>query len=277
MVSRVRIGFARAAILGAAISRAAIAAAALLATAACAPRTAVEGLPPLPAVPHPAAEGPAVAAVQRAGRLRVAIDLSVPPMAFRDASGPEGFDVDLIAVIARSLGARAVFTDTPVGAMRDAFPANEDVAAGALAAGVVPGTASEAYEDASPAIVWGARTSGTTLQGLRGKRVAVSVGRPGERLARDAGATSVLTYLPEQSFAMVGDGRVDAAIADGPEALGFVSGRRGLRTSALPGPAVSFVIIARPGADDLAVYASAVVRELRSGGGLDQLRRRWHF
>jgi ABC-type amino acid transport substrate-binding protein len=198
-------------------------------------------------------------------------------MAFRGASGPEGFDVDLAALIARSLGARAVITDTPVGAMRNAFPVNEDLVAGALPAGAVPGTASEVYEDASPAIVWGARTSGTTLQALRGKRVAVSVGRSGERLARDAGATSVLTYLPEESFAMVGDGRVDAAIADGPEALGFVSGRHGLRTSALSGSAVSFVVIAGPGAEDLAAYASAVIRELRSSGGLDQLRRRWHL
>ena len=263
--------------LGAALSRTAIAAVALLATAACAPGTAVEGPLPLPAVPHPAAEGPAVAAVQRAGRLRVAVDLSVPPMAFRGTSGPEGFDVDLAALVARSLGARAVITDTPVGAMRDAFPANEDLVAGALRAGAVPGIASEAYEDASPAIVWGVRTPGTALQALRGKRVAVSIGRSGERLARDAGATSVLTYLPEESFAMVGDGRVDAAIADGPEALGFVSGRRGLRTSILSGPAVSLVIIAQPGAEDLAAYASAVIRELRSGGGLDQLRRRWHL
>jgi ABC-type amino acid transport substrate-binding protein len=198
-------------------------------------------------------------------------------MAFRGASGPEGFDVDLVALLARSLGARAVITDTPVGAMRNAFPTNEDLAAGALPVGAVPGSASEAYEDASPAIVWGATTSGTTLHALRGKRVAVSVGRSGERLARDAGATSVLTYLPEESFAMVGDGRVDAAIADGPEALGFVSGRRGLRTSVLSGSAVSFVIIAGPEAEDLAAYASAVIKELRSGGGLDQLRRRWHL
>ncbi|HLW47313.1 MAG TPA: transporter substrate-binding domain-containing protein [bacterium] len=261
----------------AALSRAAIGAAALLLTAACAPRTAVQGPPPLPPAPHPAAQGPAVAAVQRAGKLRVAVDLSVPPMAFRDASGPAGFDVDLIGLIARSLGVSGEITDMPSAAMRGAFPANEDLAAGALSAGMVPGAATEAYETASQTIVWRAGTRGSTLQELRGKRVAVSLGRPGERLARGAGATLVPTYLPEESLAMVGDGRVDAAIADGPEALGFVSGRSGLRTSAAGGPAASFVMVARPGAGDLAAYVSAVIQELRSRGGLEQLRRRWHL
>ncbi|HEV2283152.1 MAG TPA: hypothetical protein VGX75_12270, partial [bacterium] len=74
----------------------ALIAAAVFVAAACAPRTAVLSRPPLPAAPHPAAEGPSVAAVRSSGRLRVAADLSVPPVAFRDASGPRGFDVDLV-------------------------------------------------------------------------------------------------------------------------------------------------------------------------------------
>jgi ABC-type amino acid transport substrate-binding protein len=254
-----------------------MAAAALVLTAACAPRTGLQGPPPLPAAPHPAVRGPAVAAVQRAGRLRVAVDLSVSSIAFRDASGPAGFDVDLIDLIAGSLGVRAEFIDTPIAAMRHAFPPAIDLAAGALSADLVPGVATEPYLTAVPTIVWGARTSGTTLAALRGKRVAASLGRVGERLARDAGATVVPTYLPEESLAMVGKGRVDAAIADGPEALGFISGRNGVRITAAGGPAASFVLIARPGAAGLAAYASAVIHDLRSSGGLEQLRRRWHL
>jgi ABC-type amino acid transport substrate-binding protein len=257
--------------------RCAAAAAAVFLTAACAPRTAVQGPPALPPAPHPAVRGPAVVAVQRAGRLRVAADLSVPPMAFRDASGAAGFDVDLIGLIAQSLGVRAEITDTPIAAAPGAFPQDEDLAAGALSAGTVPGPATEAYETASPAIVWGTRTSGTTPEALRGKRVAVALGGPAERLARGAGAVVVATYLSQESLAMVGAGRVDAAIAGGPEARDFVSGQTGLRTSEAGGPASSFVIIARPGASDLAAYVSAVIEALRSSGGLEQLRRRWHL
>lgn len=252
-------------------------AAAVFAAAACAPRAAVQSTPPLPAAPHPAVEGPSVAAVQRSGRLRVAADLSVPPLAFRDASGPRGFDVDLVGLVARALGVRVEITDTPAAAMREAFPPNADLAAGALFQGMAPGVATDPYGDASPAIVWGGKTPGSGLSALRGKRVATALGGPGERLARDAGATLVTTYLTEQSLALVADGRVDAAIADGPQALGFVSGKAGLRTSAAGGPAVPLVLIARPDAADLAAYASAAIRELRSGGGLQQLRLRWHL
>jgi ABC-type amino acid transport substrate-binding protein len=253
------------------------AAAAVFLTAACAPHTAVQGPPALPPAPHPAVRGPAVVAVQRAGRLRVAVDLSVPPMAFHDTSGVAGFDVDLIGLVAQSLGVRAQITDTAIAAAPDGFPRDEDLAAGALSAGMVPGEATQAYETASLSIVWGTRTSGTALEALRGKRVAVPLGGPGERLARDVGAVVVATYLPQESLAMVGDGRVDAAIADGPEALDFVSGRTGLRTSEAGGPVSSFVIIARPGAADLAAYVSAVIEALRSSGGLGQLRRRWNL
>jgi ABC-type amino acid transport substrate-binding protein len=257
-------------------SRLVIAAAVFLA-AACAPRTAIQNTPPLPAAPHPAAEGASVAAVRRSGRLRVAADLSVPPMAFRDASGPRGFDVDLVGLVAQALGVRVEIMDTPAAAMREAFPPNADLAAGALSDDMAPGVATDSYGDASPTIVWGGKTSGSSLTALRGRRVAAALGSPGERLARDAGATLVTTYLPEQSLAMAADGRADAAIADGPEALGFVSGKAGLRTSADGGPAVPLVLIARPDAADLAAYASAVIRELRSRDGLKQLRQRWHL
>ncbi|HET7265427.1 MAG TPA: transporter substrate-binding domain-containing protein [bacterium] len=248
----------------------------MLVAAACAPRTAREA-PPLPPAPHPPGAGPSLDAIRSAGRLRVAADLSSPPMAFRDASGPRGFDVDVVTLIAQALGVRADIVDTPLAAMREGLPPGADLAAGALSAGLVPGLATEPYGDAAPVIVWGAKTSGGTSAELRGRRVAAAAGSPGERLARDAGAFVVTTYLPEQSLAMVAEGRVDAAVAGGPEALGFVSGGTGLRASAAGGPSVPLALIVRPGADDLAAYVSGAVRELRGNGGLDRLRRRWRL
>lgn len=245
--------------------------------AACAPRSAVQGPPPLPAAPHPAGAGPVLDAIRHAGHLRAAVDLSSPPMAFRDASGPRGFDVDVVTAVAQGLGVRAEITDTPLAAMHAAFPRGADLAAGALSSGTVPGIATESYAEVAPMIVWGARTPGRAAADLRGKRVAAAAGSPGERFAREAGAAVVTTYLPEQSLAMVAEGRVQAAVAGGPEAMGFVGGRTGLRTSAAGGPDVPLVLIVRPGADDLAAYVSSVVRELRANGGLDQLRRRWHL
>jgi ABC-type amino acid transport substrate-binding protein len=198
-------------------------------------------------------------------------------MAFRDPSGARGFDVDLIGLVAQALGVRAEVTDTPLAAMRDAFPPSADVAIGALSEGTIPGLATDPYVDASPVIVWGSKTSGATPAALRGKRVAAALGGSGELLARGAGAAVVATYLAEQSLALVAEGRVDAAVADGPEAVGFASGRTGLRTSETAAPSVPLVFIARPDAADLAAYASAVIRELRTHEGLKQLRQRWHL
>ncbi|HKX16528.1 MAG TPA: transporter substrate-binding domain-containing protein, partial [bacterium] len=229
------------------------------------------------AAPHPAGAGPVLDAIRRAGHLRAAVDLSSPPMAFRDASGPRGFDIDLVTMVAQGLDVRADITDMPVAAMHEAFPRRADLAAGALSGGIVPGIATEPYTDVAPVIVWGAKTPGSAAADLRGKRVVAAAGSPGEQLARGAGAVVVTTYLPEQSLAMVAEGRVQAAVAGGPEAMGFVWGRTGLRTSVASGPDVPLVLVVRPGADDLAVYVSDVVRELRANGGLDQLRRRWHL
>ena len=248
----------------------------MLATA-CAPRSAVQGPPPLPATPHRAGAGPALDAIRRGGHLRVAVDLSSPPMAFRDASGPRGFDIDLATLVAQGLGVRAEITDIPVAVMHAEFPRGADLAAGALSGATVPGIATEAYAGVAPVIVWGPKTPGSAAADLRGKRVAAAAGSPGERLAREAGAAVVTTYLPEQSLALVADGRVQAAVAGGPEAMGFVWGRSGLRTSAAGGPDVPLVLVVRPGAEDLAAYVSDVVRGLRANGGLDQLRRRWHL
>jgi len=206
-------------------------------------------------------------------------------MAFRDESGPKGFDVDLVELIAEALGVRAEIVDTPVAAMRGGFPADADLAAGALTAGMAPGLASSAYGETSPVIVWGPSTRGTDLRALRGRRVAAALGSPGERLARQAGAALVGTYLPEQSLTAVAQGRADAAIVEAPEALDFAAGDPAsgaasgarLRTTPAGGPAVPLVLVVRPGADDLAAYVSAVIQDLRAQGGLDQLRRRWHL
>src|SRR5215469_915293 len=246
-----------------ALSRAVIALIVLLASA-CTPRSAVQVPPALPPAPHPAVEGPSVAAVRRAARLRVAADLSVPPMAFRDPSGPRGFDVDLIGLVAQALGVRVEIVDTPLAAMRDSFPPNADIAIGAFSQGAVPGVATDSYADASSAIVWGSKTSGSTTAALLGKRVAAALGGSGERVAREAGAVVVTTYLPEQTLALVAEGRVDAAVVDGPEALGFVSGRAGLRASDAAASSAPLVFITRPDAADLAAYASAVIRDLRN-------------
>lgn len=65
--------------------------------------------PPRPPPPPVAVPGGALARVQAAGVLRVAIDATYPPMEFLENGQPAGFDVELAREIAQRLSVRAEF------------------------------------------------------------------------------------------------------------------------------------------------------------------------
>lgn len=253
---------------------AALAAAVSLAAAACGSRTA--GIPPLPPAPHLSMRGPAITHIQRAGVLRVASDLSYPPMEFRDGGTARGFEIDLAALLAGALGVRLAVTDMPVADMASTFPPGIDLLLSALPAGRTPGTPSDPYYVSGQAILWPEGTPARTPDALRGLRVAVTAGSPGESLARDAG-TRVVTYAAEQALAAVADGRAQAAVADRPVVLAFARAHPHMGVTSGPWAEVPLVAMARPDAPDLAAFVSAAIRTLRRDGSLEQLRGRWHL
>jgi ABC-type amino acid transport substrate-binding protein len=219
--------------------------------------------------------GPAVAAIRRAGALRVAADLSDPPMAFRAGQTPQGFEIDLGTLLARALGVRLEVTDTPLAAMRAGVPRGADVVLSAVRAGQIPGISSTPYYVSGQAILWRDRSPVRSLDALRGRHVAVAAGTPTPADLR--GAVLSVSYLPEQALAAVADGRVEAALGDRPLLLWYAHVHPGLGVTPEPGQDVPLVAVVRPDAPDLAAFVSAVIRELRQDGGLVQLRRRWHL
>ncbi len=221
-------------------------------------------------------QGPAIARVQRAGVLRVASDLSYPPMEFRDGGAARGFDLDLAALLAGALGVRLEIIDIPVAAMGPEFPRDVDLLMSALTAGRTPGIPSDPYFVTGQAVLWRDEAPVRTLETLRGLRVAVSAGTVGEALA-GAGGPRVVTYVPEQALAAVADGRAQAALGDRTLVLGFAQAHPHLGVTAGPWQEAPLVAVARPDAPDLAAFASAAIRELRGNGGLEQLRRHWRF
>ncbi len=261
-------------VMGAVLTAAVFALAASLATAACGTRTA--GVPPLPPAPHLSMRGPAISHIQRVGVLRVASDLSYPPMEFRDGDVPRGFDIDLAALLAGALGVRVDVTDLPVADMTSEFPETIDLLLSALPAGRARGISSAPYYVSGQALLWREGAPVRTPDGLRGLRVAVAAGTPGESLARDAG-TRIVAYVADQALAAVADGRAQAAVADQPVVLAFVQSHPHLGATSGPWATAPLVAVARPDAPDLATFVSAAIQTLQRNGGLEQLRRRWHL
>jgi polar amino acid transport system substrate-binding protein len=233
-------------------------------------------VPPLPPPPHLSLHGPAVSQIQRAGLLRVASDLSYPPMEFLDGRVPRGFEIDLASLLAAALGVRLQVIDTPVAVIRAGFPPGVDMIVSALSPDRAPGLSSDPYYVLGQAILSRQGEPVRSSAMLRGLRVAVQAGSPGAAIAEEAGATAlVATYQADQALSAVASGRVQAAIGDRPSVVRFAKTHADLRVTPVAGYEVPLVIVVRSEAPDLAEFVSQALHELETNGGLGQLRKRW--
>jgi len=233
--------------------------------------------PPLPPVPHPTVQGPAVESIKRAGVLRVASDLSSPPMAFRDGEAPRGFEVDLAGLFAAALGVRLEVIDSPRAAIVAGLT-HVDMAISALPLDGETGLVSEPYYVMSQAILWREGEVPIAEGTLRGVRVAAEAGSPARRVAEQLDAGSlILVYQPVQALDAVSRGQAQAAVGDLPLLLDYARTHRHLQVSTARWGEVPLVVVLPPDAPDLAAFTTEAIRELRTSGGLDQLRQRWHL
>jgi polar amino acid transport system substrate-binding protein len=220
--------------------------------------------------------GPAVARIQRAGVLRVASDLSYPPMEFWDGRMPRGFEIDLASLFAAALGVRLEVVDLPAAVLHAGFPPGVDMLLGALSPDRAPGLSSEPYYLLAQAIL--SRTSEPVRapETLRGLRVAVQAGSPGAAVAEQAGAASLVAlYLPDEALGAVAAGRAQAAVADRPLVVAYARAHPNFQVTAVSGQEVPLVVVVGPDAPDLVAFVSIALRDLTRSGGLAQLRKRW--
>ena len=237
------------------------------------------GRPPLPPPPHPAVDGPAVAGIKRAGVLRVASDLSSPPLAFRDAASlgaPAGFEVDLAGLLAAALGVRLQVIDTPRSAMSPGFDA--DLLLSQWTAETAPGLASTPYYAMRQAILWREGQDRISSGSLRSVRVAVQARSRSQATVEHLGvAPAVIAYQPIEALAAVSRGDAQAAVADLPLVAEYVRTHRHVTMAPGPGSEVPLVVVVPSNARDLLAFASAAIQELERRGGLAQLRQRWRL
>ncbi len=235
---------------------------------------------PLPPPPHPAVEGPAIAVIKHGGVLRVASDLSYPPLAFRDGASPgapAGFEIDLAGLLAAALGVRLQVIDTPRSAMGPGF-VDADLLLSQWTAETAPGPASTPYYVLRQAILWREgqdRTSGGSLHHVR---IAVQARSRGQAMVEQLGvAPAVVVYQPIEALGAVFRGDAQAAVADLPLVAEYVRTHRHLTMSTGPWVEMPLVVVVRADAPDLLAFTSAAIEELERGGGLAQLRQRWRL
>ena len=233
--------------------------------------------PPLPPPPHPSIAGPTVRSIQRAGALRIAADLSSPPLAFREGESARGFEIDLAALLASSLGVRLEVHDTPQALLGRGL-AGADMVIGLRQTAQSPGMASEPFYTMTQAILWRDRAGPAGDAPLRHLRVAVQAKSVGETVAQQMGAGPILlTYRPAEALAVVSRGEAQAAVADLPLVAEYARTHRHLTVSTGPWAPTPLVVQVRDDAPDLLAFTSAAIRELKQNGGLAQLRQRWHL
>lgn len=234
--------------------------------------------PPVPPPPHPAVQGPAVADIKRAGVLRVASDLSYPPLAFRERGAPAGFEVDLAGLLAGALGVRLDIVDQPRTVMRPGFRDVDLLISGWTAAGTPPGLASAPYYAMRQGVLWREGQGPAAGGSLRGVRVAVQARSQGQAAAEHSGAVPAFVgYTTVGVLDAVTRGAVQAAVADLPLITEYARTHAHLRVSTVSWPAASLVIVVRDNAPDLLEFTSAAIHELERQHGLDQLRQRWRM
>ncbi len=218
-----------------------------------------------------------MATIKRAGVLRVASDLSYPPLAFREGGGPGGFEIDLAGLLAAALGVRLEVIDTPRAVMRPGF-ADADLLISEWTAEGAPGPVSTPYYIMRQAILW-REGQGLAADGsLRNVRVAVQARSRGQAVAEQMGASpAMVAYQPAEAMGAVSRGDAQAAVADLPLATEYARTHRRLRVSTGPWAGVPLVVVVRADAPDLLAFTSAAIQELEQRGGLAQLRQRWHL
>jgi ABC-type amino acid transport substrate-binding protein len=218
-----------------------------------------------------------VAAIRRTGVLRVASDLSSPPLAFRDGTSPGGFEIDLAGLLAAALGARLDVVDTPRAAMRPGF-ADADLFISQLTQGDAPGLASPPYYVLRQAVLWREGEGPVPDAALRGIHLAVQARSRGEAVAEQLGiAPTVVVYEPIDALRAVSRGQAQAAIADLPLVVEYARTHRRLTVSTGPWAEAPLVVVVREDAPDLLAFTSAAIHELEQTGGLTRLRERWHL
>lgn len=225
--------------------------------------------------------------VQERGVLTVGTDIGFVPFVVGQPDGTlTGYDVELVTEIARRLGWRVEWRQVGYDALFSTVDGNNPQQVDVLAAGIVlnPGEGWRArfslpyFDGGQQLLVQPDSPIGSQAE-LRGRRIAVQLGSPGETSLRQIAASdpsiTVINTAETQAAAidMLLAGNVDAAVVDNLSALPYV--HRGEVRSAGGLTYEPFVLATPAAAYQLHAAINQILGELQQEGWMEQLNKRW--
>jgi polar amino acid transport system substrate-binding protein len=220
------------------------------------------------------------------GQLTTCTHLPYEPFQFEQGGKIVGFDVDLIDLVAKKLGATQEIVDTPFEGIQSGEDLNSrkcDIAAAAMT--ITDERAekiafSDPYFDANQALIVKKGSGIDSLDDLKGMTLGVQSGTTGKMYAEENTSGEGVELKDYEDLALelssVKSGQIPAAINDIPVLLDYVKKNPELEVSAQFETGEQYGFGMKKGtSDELRRVVNAVLAEARSDGTYDRLYEKW--
>lgn len=220
--------------------------------------------------------------VRQSGELRVGTDATYPPFETAEGGQFTGFDIDLIAAIARELGARPVFVNSGFDGI---FPALQNGSFDVVISSVTITQERSAsmlftdpYYDSGQLISVRKDTQGIEQPDqLKGKTVGVQINTTAQYdLEKREGVTVAKYNTIDLALLDLKNGRIDAVVCDAPVLKYMIfQSFRDLKTTGKRFTDEKFGIALAQGSNDLRDAINAALKKIRESGEYDQIHAKW--
>ncbi len=219
------------------------------------------------------------------GSLTVCTDMPYEPFEFEEDGQPAGFDVDLVAEVAKRLGVKSAIVDTDFDAIASGEALNSGTCDVAISAMTITGDRarvldfSSPYFNASQALVLEQGSAVTSLADLGGRRIGVQGGTTGELYVTDNAPDTAKIVPFEDSAAMdvaLEAGEVDAAVYDNTVVGDVVANNPAVAVAAEFDTGEQYgMAVKKNGNVDLLRTINDVLADLKAENGYDQIYEKW--
>ncbi len=220
------------------------------------------------------AAGGDLAAVKKAGVLKVGTEGTYSPFSFHDSktNALTGFDVEVAAAVAGKLGVKAEFVETPWDAIFAGMAAKRfDVVINQVTrnperTGLYG--LSQTYDWSEGVVATRTDESGiTALADIKGRKSAQSITSNWAKVAKDAGADVVSVEGFTQAVTLLKQKRVDATVNDSLAVLDYLksTGDTSIKVAAKTGDLSEQVVAARKDSDLVAAIDTALATLTKDG------------
>jgi len=225
---------------------------------------------------------PLLAGAQSAGVIRVATDATFPPFEFYKDGKRTGFDIELIEVLAQSMGKKVEWTDIDFkGLIPGLISKRFDIAASGIyiteeRRKVV--ALSDPYYPGGLVIVVKSDNHGIVKpEDLQGKKVSVQVGTKSVNYLKENFplVERVEVEKNQEMFNLVEIGRVDAAVTGKPAALQYAKSRPGVKVLDKQISVELYGFALRKDEPDLLQALNTALKKSKLDGSYDKLVKKW--